>query len=190
MTVAWFTIEDLGALVRRHHVDDSVSKAITRITRTDLIIVDLCRDRDYAEKAVGKPDCGLCGGCSARHSRRQEDLSCPGIRTLLEDDEPAWLVGGPEVDPIEEVIAGAAVGVDDRWARRDEGDPGSQQPSGNGHARPVLRVDSRAGEGELASWGSQVHLHDVLSCRLDHWRGRVDGDQRFDHVIPCGADGD
>lgn len=40
MTVAWFTIEDLGALVRRHRVDDSVSKAISRITRTDLIIVD------------------------------------------------------------------------------------------------------------------------------------------------------
>ncbi|MFE3205710.1 IS21-like element helper ATPase IstB [Embleya sp. NPDC059237] len=40
MTVAWFTIEDLGALIRRHRVDDSVSKAITRITRTDLIVVD------------------------------------------------------------------------------------------------------------------------------------------------------
>lgn len=40
MTVAWFTIEDLGALIRRHRVDDSVSKAIARITRTDLIIVD------------------------------------------------------------------------------------------------------------------------------------------------------
>ncbi|MGQ5640177.1 MULTISPECIES: IS21-like element helper ATPase IstB [unclassified Streptomyces] len=40
MTVTWFTIEDLGALVRRHRVDDSVSKAISRITRTDLIIVD------------------------------------------------------------------------------------------------------------------------------------------------------
>lgn len=40
MTVAWFTIEDLGALIRRHRVDDSVSKAISRITRTNLIIVD------------------------------------------------------------------------------------------------------------------------------------------------------
>ncbi|MFE2583908.1 ATP-binding protein [Streptomyces sp. NPDC059378] len=40
MTVAWFTIEDLEALIRRHRVDDSVSKAISRITRTDLIIVD------------------------------------------------------------------------------------------------------------------------------------------------------
>ncbi|OXY89720.1 ATP-binding protein [Streptomyces diastatochromogenes] len=40
MTVAGFTIEDLGALVRRHRVDDSVAKAIGRITRTDLIIVD------------------------------------------------------------------------------------------------------------------------------------------------------
>ncbi|MGR6971017.1 IS21-like element helper ATPase IstB [Streptomyces cynarae] len=40
MTVAWFTIEDLGALVRRHRVDDSASKAISRITRTDLVIVN------------------------------------------------------------------------------------------------------------------------------------------------------
>lgn len=40
MSVTWFTIEDLGALVRRHRVDDSVSKAVARITRTDLIIAD------------------------------------------------------------------------------------------------------------------------------------------------------
>ena len=39
-TVAWFTIEDLGALVRRHRADDSITKAIRRITRADLIIVD------------------------------------------------------------------------------------------------------------------------------------------------------
>lgn len=40
MTVAWFTIEDLGMLIRRHRADDSIAKAITRITRADLIIVD------------------------------------------------------------------------------------------------------------------------------------------------------
>ena len=40
LTVAWFTIEDLGALVRRHRPDDSMTKAIDRIIRTDLIIVD------------------------------------------------------------------------------------------------------------------------------------------------------
>jgi DNA replication protein DnaC len=40
MTVAWFIIEDLGGLVRRHRVDDSVSKAFARLTRTDLVIVD------------------------------------------------------------------------------------------------------------------------------------------------------
>ena len=49
LTVSWFTIEDLGTLVRKHRPDDSMSKAIDRITRTDLIIVDLCRHRDYAE---------------------------------------------------------------------------------------------------------------------------------------------
>lgn len=40
MTVAWFTIEDLGVLVRRHRVDDSIARAMTRLIRTDLIIVD------------------------------------------------------------------------------------------------------------------------------------------------------
>jgi DNA replication protein DnaC len=39
-TVAWFSIEELGALVRRHRADDSISKAIRRITRVDLIMVD------------------------------------------------------------------------------------------------------------------------------------------------------
>jgi DNA replication protein DnaC len=39
-TVAWFAIDDLGALMRRHRADDSISKAIRRITRVDLIIVD------------------------------------------------------------------------------------------------------------------------------------------------------
>lgn len=40
LTVSWFTIEDLGALVRKHRPDDSMAKAIDRIIRTDLIIVD------------------------------------------------------------------------------------------------------------------------------------------------------
>ena len=39
--MAWFTIEDLGALVRRHRADDSLAKTITRLaTRVDLAIVD------------------------------------------------------------------------------------------------------------------------------------------------------
>ncbi|WP_327591756.1 ATP-binding protein [Streptomyces chartreusis] len=40
MTVAWFAIEDLGALMRRHSVDDSLARAMTRLIRSDLIIVD------------------------------------------------------------------------------------------------------------------------------------------------------
>jgi DNA replication protein DnaC len=40
MSVAWFTIEDLGVLVRRHRVDDSIARALTRLIRSDLIIVD------------------------------------------------------------------------------------------------------------------------------------------------------
>lgn len=43
MTVAWFTIEDLGTLVRRHRADDSIARALARIIRSDLIIVDVHR---------------------------------------------------------------------------------------------------------------------------------------------------
>ena len=39
-TVAWFNVEQLGALVRAHRVDDTIVKAITPILRADLICVD------------------------------------------------------------------------------------------------------------------------------------------------------
>jgi DNA replication protein DnaC len=48
-TVAWFGIDELGALVRRHRADDSITKAIKRITRVDLIIVD-----DIGMLAIGE----------------------------------------------------------------------------------------------------------------------------------------
>lgn len=38
--VTWATLEQLGVLVRRHRVDDSIRTAIDRLLRTDLVIVD------------------------------------------------------------------------------------------------------------------------------------------------------
>ena len=38
--VAWFTLENLGVLLRRHRADDTVSKAIARILRADVVVVD------------------------------------------------------------------------------------------------------------------------------------------------------
>ncbi len=40
LKVAWFTLEQLGVLVGRHRADDSVSKAIGRVLRPDLVVVD------------------------------------------------------------------------------------------------------------------------------------------------------
>jgi DNA replication protein DnaC len=40
LRVAWFTLEDLGVLVRRHRADDTVTKAISRVLRADLVVVD------------------------------------------------------------------------------------------------------------------------------------------------------
>jgi len=38
--VAWFTLEDLGGLIRRHRADDTVAKAIRAILRAELIVVE------------------------------------------------------------------------------------------------------------------------------------------------------
>jgi DNA replication protein DnaC len=40
LNVAWFTLESLGVLVRRHRADDTVTKAISRILRADIVVVD------------------------------------------------------------------------------------------------------------------------------------------------------
>ena len=40
LKVAWFTLEDLRVLLRRHRADDTVTKAITRVLRADLVVVD------------------------------------------------------------------------------------------------------------------------------------------------------
>ena len=49
MPVAWFTLEQLGVLVRAHRADDSLGKAVAKIVRAELVVVDLCRPRNYAE---------------------------------------------------------------------------------------------------------------------------------------------
>jgi DNA replication protein DnaC len=38
--VAWFSLEALGVLVRRHRADDSVTRAMARTLRADLVVVD------------------------------------------------------------------------------------------------------------------------------------------------------
>lgn len=40
LRVAWFRLEDLGALVRAHRSDDTVSKVVARILRAELIVID------------------------------------------------------------------------------------------------------------------------------------------------------
>ena len=40
LKVAWFTLEDLGVLLRRHRADDTVTRAIARVLRADLLVVD------------------------------------------------------------------------------------------------------------------------------------------------------
>ena len=38
-TVAWYTLETLAQLVHRHRADDSITKAISKPIRADLVII-------------------------------------------------------------------------------------------------------------------------------------------------------
>ena len=69
--VAWFSLESLGTLVRRHRADDSVTKAVTRILRADLVVVD-----DIGLLPVG-PDAaeGLYRLVDAAYERRSVAVS-------------------------------------------------------------------------------------------------------------------
>ncbi len=40
MPVAWFTLEQIGVLVRAHRADDSLAKAIAKIVRAELVVID------------------------------------------------------------------------------------------------------------------------------------------------------
>jgi hypothetical protein len=43
MCVAWFRLEDLGALMRAHRSDDSITRVVSRMLRADLIVIDSIR---------------------------------------------------------------------------------------------------------------------------------------------------
>jgi len=40
LSVAWFSVEDLGTIVRRHRVDDTVSKAFSALAGVSLTVID------------------------------------------------------------------------------------------------------------------------------------------------------
>lgn len=69
--VAWFTLEALGVLIRRHRADDTLTKAISRILRADLVVVD-----DIGLLPVG-PDAaeGLYRLVDAAYERRSVAVS-------------------------------------------------------------------------------------------------------------------
>ncbi|WP_447924909.1 ATP-binding protein [Georgenia muralis] len=90
LRVSWFTLEDLGALLRRHRADDTVTKAINRVLRADLIIVDLCRYGDYVEG----PDRSVRAAVRSRGVRAPADAGRLGIVTGSRGRRGPCLWGG------------------------------------------------------------------------------------------------
>jgi DNA replication protein DnaC len=62
LTVAWFSVEDLGTIIRRHRVDDTVSKAFAALTSAQLTLIDdiglLAISADAAEGLYRLVDAG------------------------------------------------------------------------------------------------------------------------------------
>ena len=71
--VVWFTLEDLGNLMRRHRIDDTNARAIKRINRADLICIDLWGARGYVE--LGSLVRAGGGGSRVRSTYLQRVLS-------------------------------------------------------------------------------------------------------------------
>jgi DNA replication protein DnaC len=82
--VAWFSLESLGTLLRRHRADDLVTKAVTRILRADLVVVDdiglLPVGPDAAEGSTGwstPPTSGAAWRSAPTSTRPASTSSCP-----------------------------------------------------------------------------------------------------------------
>jgi DNA replication protein DnaC len=87
--VAWFSLESLGVLVRRHRADDSVTRAIARILRADLVVVD-----DIGLLAVG-PDAaeGLYRLVDAAYEKRSLAVSSNLHPSGFDEIMPKTLAG-------------------------------------------------------------------------------------------------
>jgi DNA replication protein DnaC len=72
LSVAWFSVEDLGAIIRRHRVDDTVSKAFAALASTSLCVIDLSRPRDYPDEyfVLGGDRAELVGIITGPRGRR------------------------------------------------------------------------------------------------------------------------
>lgn len=71
MRVAWFRLEDLGALIRVHPTDDSVTRAVTRILHAELVVID---DIGLLPVATEAPE-GLYRVVDAAYEKRSAAIS-------------------------------------------------------------------------------------------------------------------
>ncbi|MDX3020165.1 ATP-binding protein [Streptomyces acidiscabies] len=65
------TAAELAAKCHRAALEGRWKTCMRFFADPKLLVIDLCRARDYAEKAADKRDRGLRGSCCARHGRRR-----------------------------------------------------------------------------------------------------------------------
>jgi DNA replication protein DnaC len=65
MRVAWFSLESLALTIGRAKVDASVGRVVARICRSELIVIDLSRPRDYPDEVATAASQARASGGSA-----------------------------------------------------------------------------------------------------------------------------
>jgi len=94
MRVAWFRLGDLGVLIRSHRADDTVTRAVTRILRAELGVIDDIRLLPVATDAAE----GLCLVVDAAYdngpSRSAQPLSRRLRRAHAQNPRPAGPLTG------------------------------------------------------------------------------------------------
>ena len=179
MRVAWFTLEAPGVLIRGHRADDTVTPAITRILRADLVIVD-----DIGLLPVG-PDAaeGLYRLADAAYEKRSIAVSCNLHPSAFDELMPKTLATATvnrllhhahlcqtsgESTGLAQALAGAGVallgGADGRPARHARGDLRMPRMRGTLPRRAPLpdcqlftpRAFAQSYDGVLSGWFARL----------------------------------
>ncbi len=162
LKVAWFALEDLGVLVRRHRADDTVSKAVARILRSELIAVDdiglLPVTTDTAEALYRVVD--------AAYEKRAIALSS-NLHPAGFDELMPKTIANATVDRLLHhahicVTAGDSVRTPTSHQRQRSGPPSHERPTP--HRRNRHRIGQHLGEGQSSTTPGLIPAYAELTA--------------------------
>ncbi len=92
--IAWFTLEDLGVLVRIHHADDTVTKAVEKILRAGIVVVSDIGLLPVGPEATEGPYCLVDAAYEKRINAISSNMHPAGLEEIMPETlAPATVLG-------------------------------------------------------------------------------------------------